>query len=134
MENVIYVGVFLDSLSRAELLKEYPPIHQVVYADHVTLKFAPKFTDIKMFDIGRHVNFHVIGHAFDKKCQAVLVELDKTIMHKENPHVTISTLSGTKPVYSNTLLSTSSIKSVKNGLVMSGRIDTYPRTYVIKDQ
>lgn len=99
-EKVLYNCVLLDPESKKQLLEKFPPKHPKVFAEHVTLQFAPKE---RVQNLGEAVKLKVIGYAEDDKGQAVTVELPNGLTSKNKiPHVTISVTE--KPVYSNELL------------------------------
>lgn len=103
--NILYWAVLLDEQSRNLLKAAFPPKHENVYAEHMTIVFAPtEEQDQKLLlQWGKKVQLHVIGVADDHKGQAVVVYgMDR--IGGGIPHVTISCSDGTKPVYSNSLL------------------------------
>lgn len=109
-ENPVYLGVFLTPESRRELLEKFPPKHESVRADHVTLKFKPSDEDMAKFleknRLGEEVDVEVVGYADDEKGQVVQVKLPEKLsgMDDRTPHVTVSVSPGTEAVYSNELL------------------------------
>lgn len=130
MKRPVYIGVFLTPESRSKLLRTFPPQHQDIKADHVTLVFKPKDSDLAGFQIGQRVQFQVVGYAVDQKGQAVAVRLPPDVNRlskNKNPHITISVSPGTKPVYSNVLLDQGEVSSVRP-LTLEGVLDQFPRT------
>lgn len=105
MIKTVYWAVLLDEKSRNMLKAAIPPKHDNVYAEHVTILFAPTDKqDVKMFARwGERVELFVTGVAEDEKGQAVIVHGIERV-GGGIPHVTISCADGTKPVYSNNLL------------------------------
>jgi hypothetical protein len=100
----IYIGLFLDEASNSKLFSAFAPKHETKYGHHTTIKFKPTPEDIEKANLGQKVTINVIGYAEDEKGQAVVVSgIDSG---NKNPHITISTASGTSPVYSNELLET----------------------------
>lgn len=98
----IVLAVLTEASHRA-LLEAYPPVHENVYAHHLTMAYdAPLGVHARFAKLeGRTLKFMVLGVAQDERGQAVVV-----YGHSTNPvpHVTISTASGTPPEYSNDLL------------------------------
>lgn len=109
-EEPPYVGVFLTPEARRKLLRDFPPRHPEVRADHVTLLFKPTTEQLedmrRELGMGRRVPLRVTGVAEDDKAQALEVELPEEIARRgqRRPHVTISVAEGVQPVYSNELL------------------------------
>lgn len=98
--------VVLDKESRSKLLSRFGRKHTGrVTAHHVTVAFKPTEGEMRAFPVGKEVDVKVIGHGFDNRGQAVVVEVDGVSVKNAVPHVTVSVAEGTKPVYSNTLLS-----------------------------
>jgi len=126
-----YLGVFLTPDAKRQLLKDFPPKHGDVQADHVTLAFKPspeQMADIKKrFRMGQRVPLKVTGAAEDAKAQAVTIELPDDIgeLGKTKPHITISVAEGVSPAYTNELLD-GKAKAVEPR-VYSGYLDVGPR-------
>jgi len=102
-----YIGIFLTPRSRRELLRDFPPVHDEVHADHVTIHHDLGGVDLEGIDLGSVVTFRVAGYAEDRRGQAVTVILPREIaelVKDRVPHVTISTERGTPPAYSKELL------------------------------
>lgn len=108
MADVIYVGLFLDGANQGLLFKKFAPIHEKVFGDHVTLAFRPTKEQVEELTpkLGQRFPLEVIVELGDSRCQAVLVRNNGfPVCQNENPHITISCAPGTKPYYSNTMLS-----------------------------
>ena len=108
MSDTIYWAVKLDEASTAKLLTTFPAEHPNVYAEHMTIVFRPSdaVDQSLMNELGSSVTLNVIGHASDSKGQAVVVSSQNVSRIGGGvAHITISCANGTKPVYSNTLLS-----------------------------
>lgn len=140
-KNVIYVGVFLSTQEREKLLNVIPARHNKMYADHITLIFRPSPQELETYLLGTEVEFEVVGEAFDKKGQAVLVRGIGLDYDNDFPHITISTGDDVKPVYSNELFHNLSyllsgqhtpsdsglcFRQLSLSLKLRGTIDTYP--------
>ena len=100
--KIIYNALLLTKESRSLLLKTFPPAHQNVFGEHITLEFNPKELPN---NIGEIVEVEVIGHKKDKKGQAVVVNIGNERTKNKVPHITISVDKNEKPFYSNQLLS-----------------------------
>ena len=109
MTDTIYWAVKLDQVSVAKLLAKVRPRHPKVFAEHVTLVFNPSDQQDKELAqlCGETVVLVVNKHVYDNRGQAVQVD---GISRYDGgvPHVTISCMPDTKPVYSNRLLSSDS--------------------------
>lgn len=129
MKPPVYIGIFLTPSSRAQLLRDFPAVHENVFADHVTLVFRPKESDLANFDFGSIVRLKVVGYAQDQDGSAVLVDLPPEIekLSQRNPHITISTAPGIKPFYSNKLISKPGNVERVSPKTYEGVIDGFPR-------
>lgn len=107
MSKTLYWAVQLNGASKAILLSKMSPLHEKVFADHMTIAFRPDDTTDKEFmdRIDEEIELVVVGEAKDQKGQAaVVVPGHITKPDGLPPHITISCAPGTKPVYSNTLI------------------------------
>lgn len=126
-----YVGVFLTPEARREILRDFPPRHPDVKADHVTLLFRPSKEQVddlrEQLGMGRRVPVRVTGVAEDGDAQALEVELPEEIARHagRRPHVTVSVEEGVEPVYSNELLGRG-VRPVEPK-VYEGYLDAGPR-------
>lgn len=106
MSKVIYWAAFLTNKSSNVLKSIFKPEHPKVFAEHVTLAFAPTEEQNKQWEkrLGETVELKVVYEAKDKRGHAVIVE---GVQREDGgiPHITISCAKGTKPFYSNYLLS-----------------------------
>ncbi len=109
IKNIIYIaGVIAD---KKDLLAFFSPDdYPNVYCDHMTIKYGD--IDELPKNIGKKFNFIVNVIAFNEKAIAVAGEPDnddiKNLMKSigQFPHITLCTVEGVKPVYSNELLKT----------------------------
>ena len=102
--KIAFMGVFLDSRSRAALTYAFPMVHEKLHAEHVTLRLRPGGADLAG-NVGRRVSVRVIGYAEDDRCQVVAVRLPSDILcDNAIPHITMSVAPGVPPKYSNDLL------------------------------
>jgi hypothetical protein len=79
-------------------------VHPKVFAHHVTVAYDPsveRAAEIRVL-LGKKYSFQGYAIATDERCQALRVE--GVPSDRKQPHVTISVVEGTKPVYSNELL------------------------------
>jgi len=97
-QDVIYTGYFVDNPT--ELLKQFPPKHENVYAHHSTNVFKP--TSLDNFQVGQKTKLKIIGRISDEQGDALLVENPKS--GNIHPHITLSCVQGVAPVYANTLI------------------------------
>jgi len=122
MSDTIYWAVRLDNTSHALLLSRFPAIHPNVYAEHMTIVFNPsqEVDDELMKKLGSQTALAVIGHVADNKGQAVVVTGAEKRIGGGVEHITISCANGTRPVYSNQLVSShwDSVSSlILNGVI-----------------
>lgn len=105
-----YLGIFLDSESKNELLRRFPPKHGNIEADHVTVMFRPSEEEmdafLEDFQFGQQIPMKVTGYAEDDKGQALAVELPTELSPhvRRSPHITVSLAPGVEPLYSNELI------------------------------
>ena len=126
MPNTIYWAALLSEKSSNLLKATFKPEHPKIFAEHVTLAFGPtEEQDEKWFKrLGEIVELKVKGEAKDKRGHAVLVEGIQRD-DDEVPHVTISCAKGTKPMYSNYLLSKGS--HVVQEMILEATIARYTK-------
>lgn len=123
--KVIYVGAFLTPMSRSRLLRDFPPTHPNVHADHMTIWYDPPEDVVEDLPLGRQVRLKVIGLAEDDRGQAVVVRPEGVKSRNRTPHITISTAGGVTPAYSNNLVERGWTPVV--GPTLTAVLDTYPR-------
>lgn len=123
--GVVYVGVFLDEASRAELLTQVPPAHADVHASHLTIAFRPSAELLATLPLGEERELEVFAVAADDRGQAVAVR--GVASANAVPHITVSTAPGTKPFYSNDLLARTPLLVIEPFRIR-GVVDTYPRS------
>lgn len=104
-DDVIYVGVFLDSMARQKLLRAFPPEHPTVWAHHQTVWHFKDGTPRPDLPWGKSVDLKVVGHFVGGQAQAVVVA-PPTVLRPpgRTPHVTISTAGGATPAASNAIV------------------------------
>jgi len=131
-EPAVYVGAFLTPQSRRHLLREFPPAHPRVYADHVTIQWGGRPEDLAKFKMGSILHLRVVGYAEDSKAQAVVVVLPSDVARhaNRNPHVTISTTPGVAPVYSNELIARGWKRVPQR--TYTAVLDTFPRKHGVR--
>lgn len=103
--KILYWAVLLDETSKERLLAFIPPIHPNIYAEHITLSFAPSELQNKKWSwlAGKKIRLKAQDYFEDEQGQAVSV----SGTHRDDrqmPHITISCADGVKPVYSNELI------------------------------
>jgi 2'-5' RNA ligase len=129
----VYAGIFLTDAVSEELKKAVPPVHENVFAHHLTLAYGRHMDET--YPIGRKVIVEVLASLYDTKGQCVSVRPDflkKWLQEGQNPHITISCAKDIKPAYSNELLKNnlSAIGLVSPGkemLKLEGTLDYFPR-------
>jgi hypothetical protein len=126
VENVSYVGAFLTPMSRQRLLRDFPPRHSQVHADHMTVWFNPTSEFVEQVQVGRQVRLKVIGIVEDEKGQAVVIRPEGIKWMNRSPHITVSTATGVNPSYSNQLLEQKWVPVV--GPTLTAVLDTFPRS------
>lgn len=126
VENVVYVGAFLTPMSRQRLLRDFPPRHNQVHADHMTVWFNPTPDFVEQMAVGRQVRLKVVGVVEDEQGQAVVIRPAGIKSMNRSPHITISTASGVGASYSNQLLEQKWTPVV--GPTLVAVLDTFPRS------
>jgi hypothetical protein len=125
-KKISYIGIFLDSKSKNDIIKRFPIAHNKIQNDHITLgfKLTPEFERM----IGSSVELEVIGYAEDDLVQAAVVDLGPEIPFEKRgvPHITISHDESVKPKESNSLLERGFEPT--DPFIISGIIDTFPRS------
>lgn len=120
-----YTAIFLDEGSKRRLLMWWKtsvrlPLHPVLYADHVTLRYKPSKAEVERTPLGENALVQVLGFASDERGQAVLVRPSIASANRY-PHVTVATVTGVNPVYSNILLGKGYTR--KAGPILRGVVD-----------
>ena len=124
-KKVKYIGLFLDSSSRAELVNRFPYSHDEKHADHMTMTFRPDADSPLYGMVGEKRRVKVIGYAEDGKAQAVLLDPEGLPVTSGVPHVTLSTAPGVAAKYSKELARDAEPTA---SFTLSGVIDTFPRS------
>lgn len=125
-----YIGVFLTPQSRRALLREYPPVHPVVHADHITLIYEPTEADLELVELGSLVKLRAKKYFVDDKAQAISLELPPELarISRRDPHITISTTADTQGVYSNKLIKG---RGERAGQQYTGIVDAVSRQHKV---
>lgn len=133
--EIKYIGAFLGHGSRVSLLSVVQPVHQHVFAEHITLVHSPKPGDVDAFAdlIGRYVTVYAKDAVFDGAGQAVTCVVNAVLPTAVNrkAHITVSCAEHIEPSYSNSILtlkgrpiSNLEMLSARIGLMMSdGRVE-----------
>lgn len=119
-----FIGVFLDSESKAILEEAFPAHLDDGKADHVTVVFAPTSEVLESMRpmFGKRYQIKVTGYAEDEFCQAVTVDVPGLeFPDNKIPHITVAVADGIPPKYSNELLSSGNLRPVKD-LILSGTL------------
>ena len=122
-----FLGAFLDSASKGRVIGAFPPLFGKQHVDHITLAYMTKADDIQRL-AGQTFKALVVGEAHDDYGQAVQVELvsperqDTQLNSSNILHLTISTVEGVPPKYSNSLMS--KMKPIHSRVVLTGTIGT----------
>ena len=103
---VVYIAAFLPSMEKQRLLKKFPPIHPVVHADHMTVWYFEEGGEAPAMPFGKMFPLKVVGTVEDDKAQVAILKVPTIIRPYglRTPHITISTVPGVQPVYSNQLI------------------------------
>lgn len=125
--DVIYTAVFLTESSKQTLRRWWTrelglPLLDEKFMHHMTIEFRPSPDDAFALDLGQQTTLEIMGYGADDRGQAVAVRSDVESTN-DIPHITVSTASGTSPVYSNNLLSRQ--KTNKRGPVLVGKVGYY---------
>ena len=130
--GITYVGVFLTPQSRRQILRDFPPVHRDVRADHLTILWGARPDDLSKFDLGSIVRFRVVGYAEDQKAQAVVAILPPGIARYANRklHVTVSNAPGVPSAYSNDLIMRGWDRVPTR--TYTGILDTFPRKHGVR--
>lgn len=108
-KKALYTGIFLDNASQVRVIcaiqRYVGETHVNKFAHHLTLKFKPIPEEVRLLPVGSEISFVATGYGADSKAQALVCTLPPGLTcANESPHVTVATADGTKPVYSNELL------------------------------
>ena len=106
IKKIIYIAGVVKSDTKLQQLVEskYPNI----YCHHMTIKYGD-INELPDF-IGKEIKFHADAIYKDEKAIAITgIASDSKVRNfmktnKQNPHITICTANGVKPVYSNELI------------------------------
>lgn len=111
-KKLVYIGVFLTEQSQKHLLKQCKPRYNNIYADHVTLWFIlgqdDDFSDKYHGLIGMEVLFKAVREIYNGKCQTIILSHIEHLMAYRSvgrrAHITLSSIVGVEPYYSNELI------------------------------
>jgi hypothetical protein len=97
-----YTCWLVDMTERESLMKEFPPEYANVVGHHITLDYAVEQTH----PLPTALNGRIVGDAYDKGVQALVVEIDGTTKRPdgETYHITWSLDEGRFPENSKQLL------------------------------
>ena len=126
----LYVAFFLDPMFKEYLLKNIPPKHNKVFADHLTVAFGK--TMDRNYPIGLRTFITGWMTFEDDKGQAIFctTEHDYLFASGQIPHITISCAGETPPSYSTELMTKELGTRPKFSprLWLGGQLDYFPRT------
>ncbi|MEY2665594.1 MAG: hypothetical protein RLZZ480_699 [Candidatus Parcubacteria bacterium] len=97
-KNVVYTALFV--VDKDLLLSLFEPAHKTIYAHHSTIAFRPG--SLAGIEVGKRHTIKVVGRVIDEKGDALLVENPRS--QNKFPHITLSTIKGTPPMYSNEMI------------------------------
>ena len=125
MNKIIYSAIVFNSKNILDLI---PPKFSNIYAHHTTLFFGkqekPEFN-------GQIVNIKFLNEYLDFNCQTIEVDiLNENVkffynihnINNSKPHITISTNSNIKPVYSNNFFTNKISKDMFNIIPLNKNI------------
>ena len=127
--KIISNAIILDDLSQRELKKRFPGKHPKYSGHHITISYGKNEQPEKF---GEKVQIIAEGYANDDKAEALLVSCGGIHCDNTHPHITISTESSVKPVYSNELLSNGYDKI--EPFVLYGTVGSYIRGKYITEK
>ncbi|KAI9909417.1 hypothetical protein PsorP6_014491 [Peronosclerospora sorghi] len=107
VDNVTYLGLFLDDESKRKLVARIPPMYPSKSAEHVTLFYKPNEQYIRDAELGALCTVYGVEVVHDSYGQALRVELDERLpvqVKNKIPHITLSTGIKVNASYSNKLL------------------------------
>lgn len=114
MSEILYFGVFLNQAEKERLLKIFPPVHEKIFCNHITIRFLPTITDCLDLPIGEKINFDILGEVKDELGQALVVRFEKNFsIQQKNLHLTISAAPNIEPKYSLELFSNKNFMECK---------------------
>jgi len=114
IETVTYTGVFLTPHSKELLFQTLPARMTLHYGDHVTLVYKPDPASLVNYPMGSPVKIHVTKEVYSHLAQAALVRLEcegaEVFNSFEALHITISTVKGTPPSHSRSVVTGTNLK------------------------
>ncbi len=93
----MYTALFVKDVE--DLLKRFPPKHEVIFGDHSTIEFNPN--DLNGVETGKESKIKIIGRVYDEYGDDLLVENPKST--NKYPHITISRAKDAPRLYSQIL-------------------------------
>ena len=130
LHKAIYTAVFFQPHCIIDAWKDklveqgmpQVPADGTLHCNHMTIQFKPDSEHVRKLPMGGSTEMQITGFAADDKCIAITVKYTRYGAESSNaiPHVTLWTAEGTKPVYSNELLSRG-ITEIENGPSLPGR-------------
>lgn len=122
----VYLAVFLEPEYALHLKAWFAhavmPLHATHYSHHMTVMFKPTPEQINAFPLKVNCTLKVTGFGADEFGQAVIVKPTCALgleISAPTPHITVACAEGTKPFYSNELISRAHM-SVINGPTLGG--------------
>ena len=117
-----YIALFLDKNSKEQLLLKFPPRHENLFADHITLFYNPSINEyqqcVSYFD--QKFFFSVMKEYEVPKmlqCCEIECELPFSLRKNSKLHITISTSKNIRPVQSNQILKKQHSKKEKTPIL-----------------
>lgn len=131
-QRLHFAGIFLDNDSAALLLLAVPPAHDIIHADHVTLRYEPDASAALLLPLGERVQVAVKLAAADTRAQVAQCALPRwlPVDTGQQPHVTVSVAPGVPPSESGPLLRRATFGGLPAGgvapvdppLLLAGRV------------
>ena len=110
-KDALYAAVFISKKVHKTLLETFPAKHKNVHMHHSTIQFMPDQDLINSLPYTQEIPLTVIATVEDEKGQALIIENPQSKV--KHPHITVSTIEGVGPKYSNELIK----KAIKEGTV-----------------
>ncbi|KAH9154644.1 hypothetical protein LEN26_003383 [Aphanomyces euteiches] len=130
VSKVYISAVYFDEATRTELLSRFPPKHEKVIAEHMTLAFQPTLDFVQDLDIGQDVRLRVVEERFDSNGHCLKLEWVDNSVVVDNVgqrilHITLSFPPTSSAYYSNSLLQddeNAKIIPIQEPLIITGRV------------
>ena len=116
----------LDNGSKNKLIEKLQPLYEVVYVDHVTLKYPAILEEVSNL-IGRKEKIQLTRHLANEEIEAAEVKIDSNlVLQKRKPHLTISAKKGVPPVKSRNMIESSRyIKDDSLDIEVEGEVEFF---------